>query len=124
MTLHASDREEHTGDNHEAFLQRSRICGPVHQPQWEGYCATTLFNENIDEQLIKRQTGHKSDAVRAYKRPCSSHDVAVSDALQPPSAKQLVTNLESEAAVSVPLKTKAGGMPVFNFDISFNMKED
>ena len=87
-------------------------------------CATTLFKENIDEQFIKRQTGHRSDTVRAYKRPCSSHDVAVSDALQPLSAKQLATNLESEAAVSVLLKTKAGGMPMFNFNISFNMKED
>ena len=56
-------------------------------------CATTLFKENLDKQLIKRQIGHRSDAVREYKRPCSSHDVGVSDALQPPS-KQLVTNLE------------------------------
>ena len=85
-------------------------------------CATTLFKENTDEQLIKRQTGHRSDAVHAYKYPCSSHNVAVSDAQQPPS-KQLATNLESDV-VSVPLKTKARGMPMFNFNISFNMRKD
>ena len=33
-------------------------------------CATELFKNNVDEQLIMRQTGHRStDAVRRYKRP-------------------------------------------------------
>ena len=106
------------------FCKEAGFVGQYTNHSGKVTCATRLFKENIDEQLIKRQTGHRSDAVRAYKRACSSHDVAVSDALQPLSAKQLATNLESEAAVSVPLKTKAGGMPVFNFNISFNMKED
>ena len=30
--------------------------------------ATTLYREGVDEQLIKEQTGHRSDSVRAYKR--------------------------------------------------------
>ena len=87
-------------------------------------CATTLFKENIDEQLIKRQTGHRSDAVRVYKRPCSSHDVAVSDALQVPQSgtKQVKTEHSSEIPSSLNMGPKAGGMqrPVFNFNISFN----
>ena len=51
-------------------------------------CATNLFSQNFDEQLIQRQTGHRSDAVRAYKRPSTSHNIAVSDALQPPPSKR------------------------------------
>ena len=36
-------------------------------------CATQLFEENVDEQLIKLQTGHRSDAVCAHKCPTKSH---------------------------------------------------
>ena len=43
-------------------------------------CATELFNNNIDEQLIMKQTGHRSqDAVRKYKRPSVQHDIQDSD---------------------------------------------
>ena len=31
--------------------------------------ATRMFEENIDEQLIKFVSGHRSNAVRDYKRP-------------------------------------------------------
>ena len=33
--------------------------------------ATTLHRSGVDEQTIKGITGHRSDAVRAYKRPCA-----------------------------------------------------
>ncbi len=29
---------------------------------------TRMFNEGIEEQVVKEKTGHRSDAVRAYKR--------------------------------------------------------
>ena len=45
-------------------------------------CATTLFSKNFDEQLLQCQTGHRSNAVRIYKRPSASHNLAVSNALQ------------------------------------------
>ncbi len=45
--------------------------------------ATQLFENNIDEQLIMRQTGHRSGAVRNYKRPGVQHDQLVSSVLQP-----------------------------------------
>ena len=50
-------------------------------------CAMIFFSKNFDEQLIQRQTGHRSEAVRAYKWPSTAQNVAVSDALQPPSSK-------------------------------------
>ena len=53
----------------------------------------------FDEQLIKVQTGHQSDAVHAYKRPTKSHALQVSEILQPsmPQAKQ--TKLEEQHSV-------------------------
>ena len=33
---------------------------------------TRMFRKGVDEQLIKEVTGHKSDAVRLYKRPSAS----------------------------------------------------
>ena len=52
-------------------------------------CATALFNENIDEQLIQIQTGHQStEGVRYYKRPTEDHFKKVSKILQPPPAKK------------------------------------
>lgn len=56
-------------------------------------CATELFKQNIDEQLIMKQTGHRSqDAVRRYKRPSVQHQLQVSDILQPPAAKKSSTS--------------------------------
>ena len=59
-------------------------------------CATHLFEENVDEQLIKLQTGHRSDAVRAYKRPTKSHALQVLNILQPPLSKKAAKPLEME----------------------------
>ena len=33
-------------------------------------CATKLYRCNVDEQLIQEITGHRSLAVRSYKRTC------------------------------------------------------
>ena len=41
--------------------------------------ATRLFNEGVDEQLICEQTGHRSSAVRAYKRTSLDQKEKVSD---------------------------------------------
>ena len=56
-------------------------------------CATELFNNNIDEQLIMKQIGHRSpDALRKYKRPSVQHDIQVSDIMQPPVPKKFATS--------------------------------
>lgn len=47
-------------------------------------CATTLFQNNIDEQMIKDRTGHRSDAVRLYKRVHNSQVKKLSSILEPP----------------------------------------
>ena len=43
--------------------------------------ATRLFDTDIDEQLIKEQTGHNSVVVRQYKRPNLHLKEHVSDLL-------------------------------------------
>ena len=59
-------------------------------------CATELFSNDIDEQLIMKQTGHRSqDAVRKYKRPSAQHDAQVSVILQPPIPKKAISTSES-----------------------------
>ena len=51
-------------------------------------CATRLFQTGtFDEQTIMSRTGHRSTAVRSYKRSSSSLVKAVSDALQPTSGE-------------------------------------
>ena len=55
-----------------------------------------MFEENVDEQFIKLQTGHRSDAVRAYKRPTKSHALQVSNILQPPLPKKATKPPEME----------------------------
>ena len=59
-------------------------------------CATTLFNQNFDEQRIQHQTqtGHWSNAIRVYKRPPSS--------LRPESIRcSTTTNLISYKHISM-----------------------
>ena len=52
-----------------------------------------VFKQNIDEQLIMEQTGHRSqDAVREYKRSSAQHALQYSDILQPPIPKKFETS--------------------------------
>ena len=43
--------------------------------------ATKLYRNNIDEQLIQKITGHRSLAVRSYKRTCDSQRKMASNLL-------------------------------------------
>jgi len=58
-------------------------------------CATQLFEENVDEQLIQLQTGSRNDA-RAYKRPTKSHALQISNTLQPSLPKKAAKLPEME----------------------------
>ena len=52
-------------------------------------CATQLYESGtFDKQTIMSRTGHRSAAVRAYKRPSSALVKAVSDTLQPPGTSK------------------------------------
>ena len=102
-------------------------------------CATELFNNNIDEQLIMKQTGHRSqDAVRKYKRPSVQHDIQVSDILQPPVPKKFATsesqkilqkeNVPTTAVISsstlCPAITSTAAPPMFTFNVNGNAPQN
>ncbi len=60
---------QQTGRLHEEMCAKAGLKGNFTNHSGKVTCATQLFEENIDEQLIMRQTGHRSSAVRAYKWP-------------------------------------------------------
>ena len=52
-------------------------------------CATTLYQQNFSDQLIKERTGHRSlEALHKYKRTGSDQQMQVSMALLPSIAKK------------------------------------
>ena len=63
--------------------------------------ATRLFNEKVDEQLVMERTGHRSTAVRAYKRTSAKLQQEISNILQPPMPKQDVKASEPEVTETV-----------------------
>jgi len=44
-------------------------------------CCTRLYNEGFEEQTISGRSGHRSAAVRLYKRPSTEMEKSVSRAL-------------------------------------------
>ena len=47
-----------------------------------------LYNEGFDDQSVCSRSGHRSDAVRRYKRMGRAMEFRISDALQPPLPKK------------------------------------
>ena len=61
------------------------------QATWTGYftnhslratAATRLYDAGVDEQLITEKTGHRSSAVRSYKRTQDAQLVKISEIIQ------------------------------------------
>ena len=74
-----------------------------------------MFEENVDEQLIQLQTGPRSDAVRAYKRPTiKSHALQISNILQPPLPKK-AAKLPEEVFGGYHAENKENSVPAQNF---------
>ena len=49
------------------FCEKAGFTGNYTNHSGKVTCATTLFRSAVDEQLIKKQIGHRSDSVRAYE---------------------------------------------------------
>ena len=54
-------------------------------------CATSLFHEGFDEQMISSRTGHRSTAIRDYKVPSNEQQFALSKILDPSTANMVST---------------------------------
>ena len=54
-------------------------------------CATSLFHEGFDEQMISSRTGHRSTAIRDSKVPSDEQQFALSKILDPSTANMVST---------------------------------
>jgi integrase len=82
--------------------------------------ASRLYDQNVDEQLICETTGHRSSAVRAYKRTNDGHKKRISDTLYgiPSTSTQAAPEPAQVATVS---SHRADGRDV---SITVNIKLD
>ena len=100
------------------FCQKAGFQGFFTNHSGKVTCATELFRNNIDEQLIMKQTGHRSqDAVRRYKRPSTEHELKVSDVLQPPEPKRSSMIFSKEDTLNISSSSNTTAVPVFNFNL-------
>lgn len=60
--------------------------------------ATRLYHAGIDEQLIVEKTGHRSKAVRVYKRTSEIQLEHISDVVQPKKAKVATASVASDTS--------------------------
>ncbi len=70
--------------------------------------ASRLYQQNFDEQLISETTGHRSNAVRRYKRTTDDQHKAVSDSIQsvtPPSRPAVTCTRKAEPTATVTSET-------------------
>ena len=62
--------------------------------------ATRLYHAGVDEQLITQKTGHRSTAVRAYKRTSSIQEEMVSKVVQGKQRKGRIIIKYSKPCIS------------------------
>ncbi|XP_033752677.1 uncharacterized protein KIAA1958-like [Pecten maximus] len=75
--------------------------------------ATRLYSAGIDEQLISEKTGHRSNAVRAYKRTSDQQQSDMSDILSGNNANSVkIPRKESENRGSTEINIESGGIKI------------
>ena len=53
-------------------------------------CASTLFQNDVEEKLTRERTGHISNALFKYEKPSKEQSKCVSECLGPPSIMKRV----------------------------------
>ena len=56
-------------------------------------CASRLYQNSIDDKRIRERTGHKSNALQRYERPCREQICQVSECLGVPKMLNLSTSI-------------------------------
>lgn len=88
--------------------------------------ATRLYVAGVDEQLISEKTGHRSNAIRCYKRTSDQQQQNVSDIVQTKTVRMSPATASSTATCSTPsiLHDSAGPseINIHTKDISLNLK--
>ncbi|XP_050414113.1 uncharacterized protein LOC126828378 [Patella vulgata] len=83
-------------------------------------CATRLFRSGVDEQLIAKTTGHRSNAIRAYKRSNTAQEAFVSSVIQGQSSSS-TTVQSSKRPLSDDPDTTSDGKRRRSVHISLNI---
>ncbi|ESO91791.1 hypothetical protein LOTGIDRAFT_163153 [Lottia gigantea] len=60
-------------------------------------CAARLHQNGVEDQLIRRRTGHKSNAIDNYKRTSNKQDAMISCLVQGSRKRKLETCEEPES---------------------------
>ena len=63
------------------LAKKAGLIGNFSNHSLRATAASQLYNANVDEQLISEVTGHRSNAVRGYKRTSSDQLKSVSNIL-------------------------------------------
>lgn len=100
---------------HEIFF----VAGFYSNHSLRASCATRLFNAGMDEQMICKQTGHRSSAVRAYKRPSCALQKNVSSVIQ--GIKKSCDGLENNVVCNKVGGVTSDGRPM-TININFNVQ--
>ena len=80
------------------IAKKAGIDGRVTNHSLRATAASRLYNENYDEQLICEVTGHRSNAVRSYKRTSENQLKSVSNVLYGNSDRNM--NIETDEVVT------------------------
>ncbi|ESO91764.1 hypothetical protein LOTGIDRAFT_163122 [Lottia gigantea] len=75
------------------LCQSAGIIGNFSNHSLRATAATRLYQAGVDEQLITEKTGHRSNAVRAYKRTSDAQQASVSSVLHSGSKKHKLEEL-------------------------------
>ncbi|ESO99621.1 hypothetical protein LOTGIDRAFT_173701 [Lottia gigantea] len=71
-----------TFDMGDIWANQARVSGFYTNHSPRATCATRLFRCGVGEQLIAKTTGHRSNAIRQYKRTDTIQDAIVSKVIQ------------------------------------------
>ncbi|KAK6167160.1 hypothetical protein SNE40_021255 [Patella caerulea] len=75
------------------LCQSAGIIGYFTNHSLRATAATRLYQAGVDEQLMTEKTGHRSNAVRAYKRTSDAQQASVSSVLHSGSKKHKLEEL-------------------------------
>ena len=111
-----------------ALAEKAGIEGRVTNHSCRATAASRMYNENLYEQLICEVTGHRSNAVRGYKRTSSDQLKNISNVLYGQNKDKVVTEpmqtdhvdvKKPKVEINVPQQTEKQQISV-NVNVNFN----
>ncbi len=95
-----------------ALCERAGIKGKCTNHALKATCATRMYSQDFDEQMVCEQLGNSSEAVQVYKRMNSEQKMEISQALYGNKKAKVPTSTVSK----VPLEKKTLPLPVQRHD--------